>query len=164
MALEIPKELLSFIITHIEQTLLAENGPIHDSTFVLRAFSVLHEGCLTLPLWVEMTYNNCKFPCNLNNVSRPFQCLLCGECKKWFRGPVLLFVFTHPSDMRLPATFLNTNLQPFNSNAIILGQHAISMPFERHTKTTPFQMHIVTYCKAPAMCISAGGIYRFLCI
>lgn len=137
--------------------MLAENGPIHDSTFVLRAFSALHEGCLTLPLWVEMTYNNCKFPCNLNNFSRPFHCLLFGECKKWIRGPVLLFVVAYPSDMRLPTTFLNTNLQLFNSNVIILGQHTISMPFEHCGKITPFQMHNVTYCKVSTMWVSVGG-------
>lgn len=145
---------------HTEQTLLAENGPIRDSTFVLRAFSALHEGCLTLPLWVEMTYNNCKFPCNLNNFSRPFHCLLFGECKKWIWGPLLFFVFTHPSDMGLPTTFLNTNLQLFNSNAIILGQHTIGMPFERGRKTTPFQMHNVTYCQVSSRCVSVGAFYR----
>lgn len=53
--------------------MLAENGPVHDFTFVLRAFSALHEGCLTLPLWVE-PYDNCKFSHNLNNFYRPFHC------------------------------------------------------------------------------------------
>lgn len=104
-----------------------------------------------------MTYNNCKFPCNLNNFSRPFHCLLFGECKKWIWGPVLLFVVAYPSDMRLPTTFLNTNLQLFNSNVIILGQHTISMPFEHCRKITPFQMHNVTYCKVSTMWVSVGG-------
>lgn len=105
-----------------------------------------------------MTYNNCKFPYNLNNFSRPFHCLLFGECKKCIWGPALLFVFAPLSDMRLPTTFLNTNLQLFNSNAIILGQHTIRMPFERHRKTTPFQMHNVIYCKVATICVSVGGI------
>jgi len=34
-----------------------KNRPLYESTFVLRAFRALHEGCLTLPLWLEMTYN-----------------------------------------------------------------------------------------------------------
>lgn len=73
---------------------------------------------------------------------------------------MLLFVFAHPSDTRLPTTFLNTNLQLFNSNAIILGQHTISMPFERCRKTTPFQMYNATYCKVSTMWASVGVIFR----
>ena len=123
-------------------------GPIHDSPFVLRAFSALHEGCLTLPLWVEMTYNNCKFPCNLNNVSRPFHCLLFGKCQKWIRGPVPPPVFTRSADTRLPTTFLDVNLELFrlkcNHSGSTRRQHGVWRQQEKNNNL--FQMQIVTYC------------------
>lgn len=81
------------------------NGAIYDSTFVVSAFSGSHEGCLTLPLWAKMTYNNCKFAYNLNKFSRPFH-HLSAECKKnkeikRVSGPLLLFVDTYLYDTRL---------------------------------------------------------------
>lgn len=124
-------------------------GPYMIPLLFSELFSALHEGCLTLPLWVEMTYNNCKFPCNLNNLPGPFHCLLFRKCKKWIRGLVLLFVFTHPFDTRLPTTFRNTNHQLFSSNATILGQRGVSVPFERCNENTFLNVYCNLVAKRP---------------
>lgn len=57
--LEIPSHHPLFIMKDNRQ---AGNGAAFDSTFVVKAFSASHEGCLMPPLWAGMTYNNCTFP------------------------------------------------------------------------------------------------------